>query len=206
LFPAGQSRSYLEWTYARSSRSHKRYDRVHTWRTTGGESRWKTARRMARAAWQEYRRSRWDIIQFYEPLLPPLRLRYLYLKVPWKLAESRAESIVLFIILYLVVAPIAVSLLPRGIRVRGLFTTHRDDRRSFFPCLLLTMAASRRRLNKELFIRQVSLGKTSAAAAVGHVRKCTYIYTYVLVRLSGQQTIRIAHEQFRAVCLRTLYL
>jgi len=54
------------------------YDRVHTWRTTGGESHWKTAQRIARAAWQGYRRSRWDIIQFYEPLLLPLRLRYLY--------------------------------------------------------------------------------------------------------------------------------
>ena len=31
-------------------RTRTTYDRVHTWRTTGGESRWKTARRIARAA------------------------------------------------------------------------------------------------------------------------------------------------------------
>lgn len=85
--------------------------------------------------------------------------------MPRKLAESQAESIVLFIIVYLAVllpAPLSrfsFANAPATSAATVSFTrAHRDDRPFSPPCLLLAIAASRGRLNKELFIGQVSSG------------------------------------------------
>lgn len=181
-------RSFLSVTQMHRTRAT--YDRVHTWRTTGGESRWKTAR----AAWQEYRRSRWDIIQFYEPLLPPLRLCYLYKSA----AETRRIASWIHRSIY--------YRLPRCCSYRCLASPSPNAPAASASTVSLPAYIETIVLFPHVFyspLRQLGDGLTRHYLLGKFLRgklplpprwdmwKCIYmyIYIYVLVRLSGQRTI-----------------